>query len=973
MSNNNASSSSIPSSLESIKDNPDALIQLLSQLMKENESLKQRLTDIEEHVKEVETIQQHEPDRTLHTEYFESREALRETQQKYTTTLTNVNSIKTQLLQLQLEEKQVNKVETENVLPEASSIIEYNTDKKMRDEKQEDQFASTGDNMNPFLNRQFITVKVGQQKYLTSRKTLVAEDSILKTMVTQNYFAVDVDEEGFLVVNYNSSKHFPLILKYLQYHSIEMLDIPLDDENLLITMLEEFQFFNIEPLKQYVEDNLNNLRKKHKITKDTSKDGSDAYLADLEDTEEFESLLRLKFDINKMDKHDEYLREKLQILQEEESSLTTTLTEYQSIVDKLYESNTESITKDLTILFNENIRFVIPREVLTKPQMAGSLFITLYNFAANSDLSEVFLDRDPQLFEAIYQYIKNNFRLTKEISPKTEVMRNILQKEAQFYQLKTLLEHLNPFRYPFEELGPENVEMKEKEDALRTMFVKDKKNPILEDPEIMLIPVLECLDDLKTDPQVNLGELLFDFEDRSYSRYLFEVSPHIPTIITNPKHFFRNFACNTRNILRSMDWNNVIVAGGAVLASLLQPPDMESSPEYVSYLHYLDAYFNQRHISSTSFADSDIDLFLYGLDEQQAKDKIRKIYNCIRKNSDDAVLIIRSKFAITFQTKDRKPIQIILRIYKSPAEVLCGFDIDSCCVAFNGKDVLCLPRFARAIRTRTNIVDVDRQSKNYELRLYKYALRGFRVCIAGFNRKKVKKQGIAKGTIFPIKCLLKNTFGLAKLLLLERKFFDPASNRPTYSANPRKYKKEMEMESDYLGSYIRPNVGTSALELKQQYDNSSHYVAFKFAALLNDINSIIDGKPFSIMQDPVKFETIEPTTQRVGSFHPVSFNFLMQAYCTNEEYAVIALEQKKAVTIKWYYCQFGYYNSFSRTNKDLLERLYLSGNGDISIKVTEGTVDMDIVLNTMTATLNLSWGRRHSKLVRVVEVLEPVQ
>ena len=32
-------------------------------------------------------------------------------------------------------------------------------------------------------------------------------------------------------------------------------------------------------------------------------------------------------------------------------------------------------------------------------------------------------------------------------------------------------------------------------------------------------------------------------------------------------------------------------------------------------------------------------------------------------------------------------VQIILRLYSSPAEVLMGFDIDSCCVAYDGTSV----------------------------------------------------------------------------------------------------------------------------------------------------------------------------------------------------------------------------------------------------------------------------------------------
>jgi hypothetical protein len=49
---------------------------------------------------------------------------------------------------------------------------------------------------------------------------------------------------------------------------------------------------------------------------------------------------------------------------------------------------------------------------------------------------------------------------------------------------------------------------------------------------------------------------------------------------------------------------------------------------------------------------------------------------------------------------------VILRLYKSPAEVLLGFDIDSCCVGYDGTDVWCQERFRRALTKRYNLVNI---------------------------------------------------------------------------------------------------------------------------------------------------------------------------------------------------------------------------------------------------------------------------
>ena len=43
--------------------------------------------------------------------------------------------------------------------------------------------------------------------------------------------------------------------------------------------------------------------------------------------------------------------------------------------------------------------------------------------------------------------------------------------------------------------------------------------------------------------------------------------------------------------------------------------------------------------------------------------------------------------------------------YKSPSEILHGFDIDCACMAFNGTNVLALPRAVRALRGGFNVLN----------------------------------------------------------------------------------------------------------------------------------------------------------------------------------------------------------------------------------------------------------------------------
>lgn len=84
-----------------------------------------------------------------------------------------------------------------------------------------------------------------------------------------------------------------------------------------------------------------------------------------------------------------------------------------------------------------------------------------------------------------------------------------------------------------------------------------------------------------------------------------------------------------------------------------------------------------------------------------------------------------------------RTVQIILRIYSSPAEVILSFDIDSSCVAFDGRKVMVSPRAALAIKTQCNTVDMSRRSPSYESRLVKYGLRGFEISLPDLCRTSI--------------------------------------------------------------------------------------------------------------------------------------------------------------------------------------------------------------------------------------------
>ena len=94
------------------------------------------------------------------------------------------------------------------------------------------------------------------------------------------------------------------------------------------------------------------------------------------------------------------------------------------------------------------------------------------------------------------------------------------------------------------------------------------------------------------------------------------------------------------------------------------------------------------------------------------------------------VVFVRTPNTVTLcSSAPRRKIQIICRLYASVSDILNGFDIDCCCVGYDGQDVLLTPRAALAIRTKVNVVNLQIRGEAYENRLLKYAERAFAIGI----------------------------------------------------------------------------------------------------------------------------------------------------------------------------------------------------------------------------------------------------
>ena len=109
--------------------------------------------------------------------------------------------------------------------------------------------------------------------------------------------------------------------------------------------------------------------------------------------------------------------------------------------------------------------------------------------------------------------------------------------------------------------------------------------------------------------------------------------------------------------------------------------------------------------------------------------------NIFMKNTD--YFMTRTKNSISFIC-DGFIFQIILRLYHTSEQVLCGFDIDPCCLGFDGEYIYTIPRGLKSLQTRTFQAISWRQSKTMAYRSNKYMSRGFSVSFPGLTMEEFR-------------------------------------------------------------------------------------------------------------------------------------------------------------------------------------------------------------------------------------------
>ncbi|KIW13836.1 hypothetical protein PV08_06616 [Exophiala spinifera] len=321
-------------------------------------------------------------------------------------------------------------------------------------------------------------------------------------------------------------------------------------------------------------------------------------------------------------------------------------------------------------------------------------------------------------------------------------------------------------RYPKSQAGvAEAVKpFKAFESKLREVYAQHPDNPAA--TANYLVPVFDSAPltirarDTGQEPSTEQEKYLLPLTDELRRKH------ESPATVQSLKEFKTNFNVFSESSLVDLDWSNVVVAGSAVVTSLLpvDAPHNESKRALRSYYH------------EDLAPASDVDIFLYGLNEEQAIDKIKQIEAKIRDSILAETTTIRTKNAITIVSEyPTRHVQIVLRLYKSISEILTGFDVDCSCVAYDGEQVWASPRALAAFMTQINTIDLTRRSPSYENRLSKYSHRGFEVFWPAIDRPRIGP------TIFERS--FTRVQGLARLLVLEK--LPHPNDRDTYLAQRR--------------------------------------------------------------------------------------------------------------------------------------------------------------------------------------------
>jgi len=158
------------------------------------------------------------------------------------------------------------------------------------------------------------------------------------------------------------------------------------------------------------------------------------------------------------------------------------------------------------------------------------------------------------------------------------------------------------------------------ENTLRKAYAQQPDHGALENHSINTVPLFSGHED-------KLRIRARSLEDEAENeRYIMPLEPSgrkpngAPAVVESLRGFKKNLNLFSESSLVDMDWSNVVAAGSSVVTALLPVPD-----KYSTSKRALREYYHEKLAPA-----SDVDLFIYGLNEEEAIKKLKQIEAKIR-------------------------------------------------------------------------------------------------------------------------------------------------------------------------------------------------------------------------------------------------------------------------------------------------------------------------------------------------------
>lgn len=199
-------------------------------------------------------------------------------------------------------------------------------------------------------------------------------------------------------------------------------------------------------------------------------------------------------------------------------------------------------------------------------------------------------------------------------------------------------------------------------------------------------------------------------------------------------------------------------------------------------------------------------------DEEIIRQKTTEIFNELTKILEtDKIFVVRTGYSVNFRINASNDyiFQFILKPYLSINHLLSSFDIDCCCIAYDGKKLWVSQRFKRAYKHASNLVDTTKQSTSYETRLIKYAMRGFSIGIPSFDICRVNFDYLSKLEMYEGEKAkgVPDFYGLSLLMHLSynMNIYNFQRVMPNYNFDPLIHKSTIEpkYKIDYIYNSYR--------------------------------------------------------------------------------------------------------------------------------------------------------------------------